>query len=61
MFDLEPWQKSLFDLYNNYNKNKWFVVKAKRQVGKSICMEGLLIAASLKHANSFSLFVSPIM
>ena len=61
LFDLEPWQKSLFDLYNNYNKNKWFVVKAKRQVGKSICMEGLLIAASLKHANSFSLFVSPIM
>lgn len=61
LFDLEPWQKSLFDLYNKYSRNKWFVVKAKRQVGKSICMEGLLIAASLKRPGSFSLFISPVM
>lgn len=61
MFPLEPWQKTLFDLYNENTRGKWFVVKAKRQVGKSICMEGLLIAASIKQPNSFSLFISPVM
>lgn len=61
MFPLEPWQKDLFDMYNRYPKNKWFVIKAKRQVGKSICLEGLLLAASLKQPGSFSLFVSPVM
>lgn len=61
MFPLEPWQQALFDLYANFPKNKWFICKAKRQVGKSICMEGLLIAASLSKPGSFSLFVSPVM
>lgn len=61
LFPLEPWQKDLFDLYSTYPRNKWFVIKAKRQVGKSICLEGLLIAASLKKPGSFSLFVSPVM
>lgn len=61
LFPLEVWQKDLFDLYSENPKNKWFVIKAKRQVGKSICLEGLLIAASLKKPNSFSLFVSPIL
>lgn len=61
LFPLEPWQKDLFDLYSTHPRNKWFVIKAKRQVGKSICLEGLLIAASLKKPGSFSLFVSPVM
>lgn len=61
LFKLEPWQKALFDVYEKYPKNKWFVIKARRQVGKSIAMEGILIAASLKKPNSFSLMVSPVM
>lgn len=61
LFPLEPWQKELFNLYSSHPRNKWFVIKAKRQVGKSICLEGLLIAASLKKPGSFSLFVSPVM
>ncbi len=61
MFPLEPWQKDLFSLYKKYNKDKWFIIKAKRQCGKSICMEGLLIAASVGSPNSFSLFVSPVI
>lgn len=61
MFPLKQWQRDLFDLYNSNPRNKWFVIKAKRQVGKSICLEGLLIAASLKKQNSFSLFVSPTL
>lgn len=61
LFPLEPWQKELFDLYTTHPRNRWFVIKAKRQVGKSICLEGLLIAASLKKPGSFSLFVSPVM
>ena len=61
MFPLKPWQKALFDVYEKYPNNKWIVVKAKRQVGKSICLEGLLIAASLKQKDSFSLFISPVI
>lgn len=61
MFPLESWQKELFTQYQENPSGKWFVIKAKRQVGKSICMEGLLIAASLKQDYSFSLFVSPVI
>lgn len=61
MFPLEPWQRDLFTIYQNNNKDKWIVIKAHRQLGKSICMEGLLISASLEQDNSFSLFVSPVI
>lgn len=61
MFPLELWQKDLFNLYHTYKKDKWYIIKAKRQCGKSIAMEGLLIAASLEQNNSFSLFVSPVI
>ena len=61
LFPLKIWQSKLFDLYRQFPKNKWFVVKAKRQCGKSICLEGLLITASLENNNSFSLFVSPVI
>lgn len=61
LFPLKPWQSKLFDLYRQFPKNKWFVIKAKRQVGKSICLEGLLITASLERESSFSLFVSPVI
>lgn len=61
MFPLEVWQKDLFDLYYANKKDKWVVIKSHRQTGKSICMEGLLIAASLEEKNAFSLFVSPVI
>jgi hypothetical protein len=61
MFPLEPWQRDLFTAYGKHPTDTWFVVKAKRQCGKSIAMEGLLISASLQKGNSFSLFVSPVI
>lgn len=61
MFKLKPWQKAVFDLYTNYPDNHWFIIKARRQCGKSICLEGLLIVASLTKGGSFSLFVSPVI
>lgn len=61
MFELKPWQKVLFDLYELYNKEKWIIVKSRRQVGKSISLEGLLIWSSLKEKDSFSLFISPVI
>lgn len=61
MFPLEVWQKDLFTLYNQYPKDKWFIIKAMRQCGKSICLEGLLIYSAFKQSNSFSLFVSPVI
>lgn len=61
MFPLEIWQRDLFRAYELRQNDAWFVVKAKRQCGKSVAMEGLLIAASLGLGNSFSLFVSPVI
>jgi phage terminase large subunit-like protein len=61
LFDLEQWQRDLFSMYESKPRDTWFVVKAKRQCGKSVAMEALLIAASLKRSNSFSLFVSPVI
>lgn len=61
MFELEQWQRDLFSLYESKPRDTWFVVKAKRQCGKSVAMEALLISASLKRSNSFSLFVSPVI
>lgn len=61
LFNLEQWQRDLFSMYESKPRDTWFVVKAKRQCGKSVAMEALLIAASLKQSNSFSLFVSPVI
>lgn len=58
---LEPWQRDLVNLYDKYPRDKWFSIKARRQVGKSICLEVLLIYSSFKKPNSFSLFVSPVI
>jgi len=58
---LKPWQKALFDLYEQYPKDKWLIIKSKRQVGKSILLEVMLIYTSLKQQGSFSLFVSPVI
>lgn len=61
MFPLESWQKVLFDIYATYPKGKWIVTKAVRQIGKSICLEGLLIATACNNKKSISLSVSPVL
>ena len=57
---LEPWQRDLFDIYEANDKGKIIVTKAVRQVGKSICMSLLVIAASIKEPRSESKVVLPI-
>lgn len=57
---LEPWQRDLFDIYKANDKGKIIVTKAVRQVGKSICMSLLVIAASIKEPRSESKVVLPI-
>lgn len=56
---LNIWQKDIVDKFNQYRSGKWFVVKAPRQVGKSIVLEYLLTYASLLEKNSVSIAVSP--
>ena len=58
---LEPYQKDLFELYLTHEHSYTFVVKAIRQVGKSICLQLLLLHASLSRKNSVSLCVSPVI
>ena len=57
---LEKWQRDLFDIYEANDKGKIIVTKAVRQVGKSICMSLLVIAASIKEPRSESKVVLPI-
>lgn len=61
MPQLEVWQKEVIDAYINKPKNKWYVVKSVRQVGKSICLQWLLVYASLNKSGSDSLVISPII
>lgn len=58
--ELEKWQRDLFDIYEANDKGKIIVTKAVRQVGKSICMSLLVIAASIKEPRSESKVVLPI-
>lgn len=57
----EPWQHEVLQYYMDNPKNKWVVVKAIRQCGKSVLMQILLVAASLREPNSVSISVSPVM
>lgn len=57
---LEPWQRDLFDIYEANEKGKIIITKAVRQVGKSICLSLLVIAASFKEPRSESKVVLPI-
>lgn len=61
MPDLELWQKEIVNYHIENPKGKWIVTKAIRQVGKSICLQWLLVYVSLFTANSESVVVSPIM
>lgn len=58
---LELWQKDVFEAYQVNPSAKWFTILATRQVGKSILLEILLIAASIKQPDSVSLAVSPVV
>lgn len=61
MPDLELWQKEIVNYHIENPKGKWIVTKAIRQVGKSICLQWLLVYVSLFTPNSESVVVSPIM
>ena len=61
MPDLELWQKEIVNYHIENPKGKWVVTKAIRQVGKSICLQWLLVYVSLSTPNSESVVVSPIM
>lgn len=57
----EPWQKDLLASFIDNPKDKWFVVKSRRQIGKSAIACILLIYASLSKRGSVSIEVSPIL
>lgn len=59
--DMEPWQKDVFNYYQENDKDKWIVIKSVRQCGKSILAQFLLVAASIKSPNSVSILVSPVL
>lgn len=58
---LEAWQYDLIELYNKNSSNSIITVKAKRQVGKSIALEQLLLMVGLNKAGSFSIYITPTM
>lgn len=58
---LEIWQKEIVKYHLENPNEKWIVCKAIRQVGKSICLQWLLVYVSLQTENSESVVVSPIM
>lgn len=58
---LEIWQKEIVKYHLENPNEKWVVCKAIRQVGKSICLQWLLVYVSLQTENSESVVVSPIM
>ena len=58
---LELWQQEIINYHLSNPKEKWVVTKAIRQVGKSICLQWLLVYVSMNEPNSESVVVSPIM
>lgn len=57
---LEPWQRDVWDTVNAGHRGKTFVVKARRQVGKSILAEVLLIKFALERKTT-SVLVEPTL
>lgn len=57
---MASWQKDVYTYWEQHPKGKWIVTLSPRQVGKSTLMAILLIAASMKEPDSFSISVSPI-
>lgn len=58
---LEPWQADVFAYSTKHTNDKWIVVKAVRQCGKSVLAQLLLIYSSLQKGASVSLSISPVM
>jgi hypothetical protein len=57
---LEPWQREVWDTINLGYKGQVYVVKARRQVGKSILAEVLLIKFALERKTT-SVIVEPTL
>lgn len=59
---LEPWQQDVFNkMKNNFDTSKIFVVKAKRQVGKSILAIIELLYYSTYNLNRTSVVIEPTL
>lgn len=57
---LEPWQKDVFDAFEQDYRGKIFVCKARRQCGKSVLAEILLIKFALERVTT-NVVVEPTM
>lgn len=59
---LHPWQKDVFDaVINDNGAGRTYVVKAKRQVGKSILAISVLLYFAFKNAGSIGVMVEPTL
>ena len=54
-----PYQKAVHDLIDNHPSGCFFVVKAKRQVGKSLLIENELLKHSINYPDQESICISP--
>lgn len=59
--NLTEWQEEVFKRFIANPTNTILVVKAKRQVGKSICLQQLALYQSLNHKGHSVMIVSPTM
>lgn len=57
---MESYQRAVYDYWIEHPRRKTIVTVSPRQVGKSILLEILLVAASLQEPNSTSIAISPI-
>lgn len=56
------WQRDVLkEIFTRDNHNKIFVVKAKRQVGKSVVCESIILKFAVDKPKSFSVYLSPTM
>ena len=58
---LYPWQKQVVDTLQTHKKGYIHVVKSKRQCGKSIMLESILIQTAINKAGSTSICLSPTL
>ena len=56
---LYKWQYDVVNNFKTHRKGYWHVVKSRRQVGKSIMIENLLIMNALELAHTTNYMVSP--
>ncbi len=57
--DLTPWQKEVFKIFIEHPSDSVITVKAKRQVGKSICLQQIALYHTLNRPKSSCMIVSP--